>query len=170
MTRFLLMLPVSLPALHIFPFCNQLRPCFSGANELIFNHPVRTAVWRGRGAPWGGVCQGIIELKSSVQKSLRCPRKAALGWPAPCPHCLGKSGQWCPKALGFPGHTKKCCPWAVPMRWRVSSIPGGFGPSSAADIVFNRAGSCAGGTGAFQVLHPSGNAGERMPLFLEGIS
>lgn len=134
MTRFLLMLPVSLPALRIFPFCNQLRPRFSRANELILSQPVRTAVWWGPGAPWGVVLQGIIEQKSSVQKALR--REGSSG--AAGPKSLRKSGQWCPKAPGFPGHSKKCCPWAVPMTWRVSGLPGGFGPPSAAETCCSR--------------------------------
>ena len=131
MTRFLLMLPVSLPALHIFPFCNQLRPRFSRANELILSQPVRTAAWRGRGAPWGVVYR--VSLSRNPQRRKVSKGKAALGHLAPSPCCLRKSGQWCLKAPGFPGHTKKCCPWAVPMTWRVSGLPGGFGPSSAAE-------------------------------------
>lgn len=38
-----------------------------------------------------------------------------------------------PKALGSPGHAKKCCPWAVPVTWRMPGIPGASGPSSAAE-------------------------------------
>lgn len=130
------MLPVFLPALHTFPFCNQLRPRFSRVYELIPSQPVRTAVWRGHGTPWRVVCR---VSSSWIRQGKKVSNVSAR--PAPSPCYLRKSGHWWPKALGFPGHTKKC-PWAVLMTWTVSGIPG---PSSVAETY------C--GTGAFQVLH-----------------
>lgn len=59
------------------------------------------------------------------------------------------------------------CPYDMESVWHcrwLSSL------LSSRDMVFNRASSCAGGTEAFQVLHPLGHAGERMVLFLEGVS
>lgn len=165
MTRFLLMLPVSLPALRIFPFCNQLRPGFSRANELILSQPVRTALWWGPGAPWGVVYRvslsrnpqrrKLSEGKAAGPKSLLpeeiwavVPQSARLSWAHQemlslgCPYDM--EGVW-------------------PSRWLWSLL-------SSRDMLFKGASSCAGGTGAFQVLRASGHARERMALFLEGVS
>ena len=95
------MLPVSLPALHIFPFCNQLRPRFSRVSELILRQPVRTVVWRGRGAPWG------VVHRVSSSRNPRCRKiskgKAALWQLAPSPRCLRRSGSGASKHQAFLG-------------------------------------------------------------------
>lgn len=123
----------------------------------------------GPGGSLGSGLQGIIEQKSSVQKALqREGSSGAAGRKSLLPEEI-----WAvvPQSTRLPwAHQEMLslgCPYDMegvwPSRWLWSLL-------SSRDMLFKGASSCAGGTGAFQVLHASGRARERMALFLEGVS
>lgn len=138
MSRFLLLWPASLLAWHSFPFAVS-SDSVSSAVELILSLPA-WEIWRGWGGSLGSGLQGNMKPK----EGLWCSTKVAVGWTAPGPHCLQKSGWWCPEAPGFAGHPKNCCPWAVLTARTESGTRGG----SAAQASLTR--GCVGDTGAFQ--------------------